>query len=46
MPRAPVTIVDIAREMGLSKTTVADALGGSGRVSEATREKTRLVAER
>lgn len=46
MPDAPVTIVDIAREMGLSKTTVADALGGSGRVSEATRRKTRLVAER
>ena len=46
MADAPVTIMDIAREMGLSKTTVADALVGSGRVSEATRQKTRLVAER
>ncbi|MEE6169657.1 MULTISPECIES: LacI family DNA-binding transcriptional regulator [unclassified Mycolicibacterium] len=46
MADAPVTIMDIAREMGLSKTTVSDALVGSGRVSEATRRKTRLVAER
>lgn len=46
MADAPVTIMDIAREMGLSKTTVSDALVGSGRVSEATRQKIRLVAER
>lgn len=46
MPKTAVTIVDIARELGMSKTTVSDALMGSGRVSEATREKTLLAAQR
>src|SRR5690606_34608604 len=39
-----VTIVDLARELGISKTTVADALAGSGRVSERTRARVRRVA--
>lgn len=46
MAKSAVTIVDIARELGMSKTTVSDALIGSGRVSEATRQKTLLVAQR
>lgn len=39
------TILDIAREVGLSKTTVADALSGSGRVSERTRARINDVAD-
>lgn len=39
-----VTIVDLARELGISKTTVADALAGSGRVSEGTRARVREAA--
>ncbi|MGN9841132.1 LacI family DNA-binding transcriptional regulator [Nonomuraea sp. H19] len=42
----PVTIVTVAREAGVSKTTASDALRGSGRVSEATREAVARVAER
>lgn len=42
-PRS-VTIVDLARRLGLSKTTVADALQGSGRVAEATRNRVREAA--
>ncbi|WP_200332307.1 LacI family DNA-binding transcriptional regulator [Leucobacter sp. L43] len=38
-----VTIVDIARALGISKTAVSAALHGSGRVSEATRD--RVLAE-
>ncbi|MEJ6489633.1 LacI family DNA-binding transcriptional regulator [Leucobacter sp. USCH14] len=34
-----VTIVDIARALGISKTAVSAALHGSGRVSEATRSR-------
>jgi DNA-binding LacI/PurR family transcriptional regulator len=41
----PPTIVDIARAAGVSRTTASAALGGSGRVSEATRERVRAVAE-
>ena len=33
------TIEDIARELGMSKTTVSRALSGKGRISEATRLK-------
>lgn len=40
-----VTIVDLARELGLSKTTVSDALVGSGRVSEATRQRVMTAAQ-
>ena len=41
---AATTIVDLARELGLSKTTVADALNGTGRVSQATRELVQRTA--
>lgn len=44
--RRPVTIVDIARELGISKTTVSAALHGSGRVSETTRVQVEHAAER
>ncbi|WP_308798902.1 LacI family DNA-binding transcriptional regulator [Agromyces silvae] len=39
------TIVDVAREAGVSKTTASDALRGHGRVSDATRQAV-LVAAR
>ncbi|MBB6553987.1 LacI family DNA-binding transcriptional regulator [Nonomuraea rubra] len=42
----PVTILTVAREAGVSKTTASDALRGSGRVSERTRETVVAVAER
>jgi len=41
-----VTIVDIARELGISKTTVSSALHGNGRVSETTRTLVSETAER
>src|SRR5690349_5727425 len=45
MPRRrAATIVDIARAAGVSRTTASAALGGAGRVSEATREHVRSVA--
>ena len=34
-----LTIDDIARELGVSKTTVSRAISGKGRISSATREK-------
>lgn len=40
-----VTIVDIARALGISKTAVSAALHGSGRVSEATRSRVLAQAE-
>lgn len=43
MPRK-TTIVDLARELGLSKTTVSDALNGRGRVSDETRERIATAA--
>ncbi|MGI5282409.1 LacI family DNA-binding transcriptional regulator [Nonomuraea polychroma] len=42
----PVTILTVAKEAGVSKTTASDALRGSGRVSEATRAAVAQVAER
>ena len=39
MPKSGVTIIDIARELGISKTAVSSALHGSGRVSETLRER-------
>lgn len=42
MPNA--TIKDIARELGLSASTVSRALTGEGRIPEATREKVRETA--
>lgn len=40
----PVTIVDIAKAAGVSRTTASAALGGAGRISESTREHVRAVA--
>jgi DNA-binding LacI/PurR family transcriptional regulator len=45
MPR-PVTLLDVAKVAGVSRTTASAALGGTGRVSEATRERVLAVAER
>ncbi len=42
----PVTISDVARAVGLSKTTVSTALSGNGRLSEETREMVRREAEK
>ena len=33
------TIADIARELGVSKTTVSRAISGKGRISAGTRDK-------
>ncbi|MEU6173615.1 LacI family DNA-binding transcriptional regulator [Streptantibioticus parmotrematis] len=45
MTARTVTLVDVARAAGLSKSTVSDALQGSGRVAEATRERVREIAD-
>lgn len=46
-PRAHrVTIADVAREAGVSRTTVSHALSGQGKVNAATRAKVKEVAER
>ena len=39
------TIRDVAQSLGVSTTTVSDALNGRGRLPEATRERVREVAE-
>lgn len=39
-----VTIVDLARELGLSKTTVSDALQGRGQVAAETRDRVLAMA--
>ena len=44
MTRQPVTLLDVAREAGVSRTTASAALGGSGRISETTRAHIRSVA--
>ncbi|TGB02560.1 LacI family DNA-binding transcriptional regulator, partial [Streptomyces palmae] len=44
LPR--VRLVDVARESGLSKTTVSAALNGTGRLSPAVREKAIATARR
>ncbi|WP_055565871.1 LacI family DNA-binding transcriptional regulator [Streptomyces atriruber] len=41
-----VTLLDVARAAGVSKSTASDALQGAGRVAEATREHVREVAAR
>ncbi|MFE9044830.1 LacI family DNA-binding transcriptional regulator [Streptomyces sp. NPDC007818] len=47
VPPAPrVRLVDVAREAGLSKTTVSAALNGTGRLSPEVREKARETARR
>lgn len=40
-----VTLLDVARAAGVSKSTVSDALQGSGRVAEATRDRIRQIAD-
>ncbi|MFD8781583.1 LacI family DNA-binding transcriptional regulator [Kitasatospora sp. NPDC059599] len=44
MTSRPVTLLDVARAAGVSKSTASDALQGSGRVADATRERIRAVA--
>ncbi|MEU1282059.1 LacI family DNA-binding transcriptional regulator [Streptomyces sp. NPDC005805] len=46
MTSRTVTLLDVARAAGVSKSTVSDALQGSGRVAEGTREHVREVARR
>lgn len=41
-----VTLLDVAQAAGVSKSTVSDALQGSGRVAPATRDHVREVAAR
>ncbi|MFD3804457.1 LacI family DNA-binding transcriptional regulator [Streptomyces sp. NPDC058611] len=43
-PTRRVRLVDVAREAGLSKTTVSAALNGTGRLSPEVREKARETA--
>ncbi|MFG3407004.1 LacI family DNA-binding transcriptional regulator [Streptomyces sp. NPDC048142] len=43
-PVRRIRLVDVAREAGLSKTTVSAALNGTGRLSEVVREKARETA--
>lgn len=38
-PKTNLTIDDIARDLGVSKTTVSRAISGKGRISTATRER-------
>ncbi|WP_308208014.1 LacI family DNA-binding transcriptional regulator [Actinomadura madurae] len=46
MPKTrTVTLLDVARAAGVSRTTASAALGGSGRISDDTREKVVMVAE-
>ena len=40
-----ITIDDIARELGVSKTTVSRAISGKGRISAATRERVQSYIE-
>jgi DNA-binding LacI/PurR family transcriptional regulator len=42
----PVTLIDLARAAGVSKTTASDALRNSGRVSEKTRQHVVSIANR
>jgi LacI family transcriptional regulator len=41
-----VTIIDVAAEVGVSRQTVTRAMNGTGRISEATRQKVLDAAER
>ncbi|MBR2047822.1 MAG: LacI family DNA-binding transcriptional regulator [Oscillospiraceae bacterium] len=43
--KANLTIDDIARELGVSKTTVSRAISGKGRISAATRERVQAYIE-
>src|SRR5690606_35749001 len=44
--RAPVTIADVARSLGVATSTVSRALSTPGRVSESTRERVVDAARR
>lgn len=44
-PRAAPTIADVAREAGVSRTTVSHALAGKGRVDPTTRQRVQLAAQ-
>jgi DNA-binding LacI/PurR family transcriptional regulator len=47
MPRPRVvTLIDVARAAGVSRTTASAALGGAGRISDATRDRVRATAGR
>ncbi len=41
---AATTLLDVALAAGVSRTTASAALGGTGRISDATRERVRSVA--
>ncbi len=43
--KSSLTIDDIARELGVSKTTVSRAISGKGRISSATRERVQSYIE-
>lgn len=43
--KSSLTIDDIARELGVSKTTVSRAISGKGRISAATRERVQAYIE-
>ncbi|MEW1612241.1 MULTISPECIES: LacI family DNA-binding transcriptional regulator [unclassified Streptomyces] len=45
MTSRTVTLLDVARAAGVSKSTVSDALQGSGRVARTTRDRVRAVAQ-
>ena len=45
MAKHNITIDDIARDLGVSKTTISRAISGKGRISEATREKVKAYIE-
>ena len=42
MAKHNITIDDIARDLGVSKTTISRAISGKGRISEAMREKVKI----
>lgn len=45
MAKHNITIDDIARDLGVSKTTISRAISGKGRISEATRERVKEYIE-
>ncbi len=44
-PGSTITLMDVARAARVSRTTASAALGGAGRISPATRDHVRAVAE-